>query len=83
MAASTAAAPYSVGMQATVHSFDEETGSGVVLTDNGRLLTVDAATFTASRLRHLRLGQRVSIEVGGSGVSRLWIEGIGPGQRIR
>jgi cold shock CspA family protein len=70
-------------MQATVHTFDETTGSGTVLTDNGRLLTVDPSTFAASRLRHLRLGQRVSIEVDGAGVSRLWIEGIGPGQRIR
>ncbi|RNI23256.1 hypothetical protein [Flexivirga caeni] len=70
-------------MQATVHAFDESTGSGSVLTDNGRLITVDAATFAASSLRHLRVGQRVSIEVGGSGVTRLWIDGIGPGQRIR
>lgn len=70
-------------MQATIHSFDEETGAGTVLTDNGRLLTVDAATIVASQLRHLRQGQRVSIEVGGDGVSRLWIDGIGPGQRIR
>lgn len=70
-------------MQATVHSFDEDAGSGMVLTDNGRLLSVDAATFTASQLRHLRLGQRVNIEVGGTGVTRLWIDGIGRGQRIR
>lgn len=70
-------------MQATIHTFDEQDGSGTVLTDNGRLLTVDDATFAKSGLRHLRSGQRVSIEVGGEGVSRLWIEGIGPGQRIR
>lgn len=70
-------------MQATIHTFDDETGSGTVLTDNGRLLTVDHETFAKSHLRHLRLGQRVSIEVGGEGVTRLWIEGIGPGQRIR
>lgn len=76
-------APTVDGMQATVHTFDEATGSGTVLTDNGRLLAVDAATFIASQLRHLRLGQRVSIEVGRTGVSRLWIEGIGAGQRIR
>ncbi|GAB3495932.1 hypothetical protein [Flexivirga sp.] len=70
-------------MQATIHTFDEDDGSGTVLTDNGRLLTVDHGTFAKSGLRHLRTGQRVSIEVGGDGVSRLWIEGIGPGQRIR
>lgn len=70
-------------MQATIHTFDDEAGSGTVLTDNGRLLAVDRETFAKSHLRHLRLGQRVSIEVDGDGVSRLWIEGIGPGQRIR
>ncbi|HWC23211.1 MAG TPA: hypothetical protein VG502_13000 [Flexivirga sp.] len=70
-------------MQATIHTFDNDSGSGTVLTDNGRLLTVDHATFAKSHLRHLRMGQRVSIEVGAEGVTRLWIEGIGPGQRIR
>ncbi|WP_446665464.1 hypothetical protein [Flexivirga sp. B27] len=70
-------------MQATIHTFDEETGTGAVLTDNGRLLTVEHSTFAKSHLRHLRVGQRVSIEVDGGGVSRLWIEGIGTGQRIR
>ncbi len=70
-------------MQATVHRFDPDDGSGSVLTDNGRELSFDGGIFTASRLRHLRIGQRVSIDVGPSGVRRLWIEGIGPGQRIR
>lgn len=70
-------------MQASVHTFDEATGSGAVLTDNGRLLTFDAATFAASSLRHLRVGQRVSIEVGTAGLSRIWVAGIGRGQRIR
>ncbi|GGB39754.1 hypothetical protein GCM10011492_33200 [Flexivirga endophytica] len=70
-------------MQATIHTFDEDAGAGTVLTDNGRVLEVDHATFAKSSLRHLRVGQRVSIEVDGDGVSRLWIEGIGPGQRIR
>lgn len=70
-------------MQATIHTFDDAAGSGTVITDNGRVLTVDHQTFAKSHLRQLRVGQRVSIEVDGDGVSRLWIEGIGPGQRIR
>ncbi|TWP35692.1 hypothetical protein [Leekyejoonella antrihumi] len=70
-------------MQATIHRFDLATGEGSVLTDNGRELAFSASVFSASRLRHVRTGQRVSIDVGPSGVERLWIEGIGPGQRIR
>lgn len=70
-------------MQASVHTFDEAAGSGSVITDNGRVLTFDQAVFAAARLRHLRIGQRVSIEVGTAGLSRLWVEGIGRGQRIR
>lgn len=70
-------------MQATVHSFDEQTADGSVITDNGRVLRFDATVFAASQLRHVRQGQRVDIEVGAGGVSRIWINGIGPGQRIR
>lgn len=70
-------------MQATVHSFDDVVGHGSVITDNGRVLAFDADVFAASHLRHVRQGQRVSIEVGAGGVTRMWINGIGPGQRIR
>lgn len=70
-------------MQATVHRFDADDGSGSVLTDNGRELPFSAEVFKAAALRHLRIGQRVSIDVGPQGVRRLWIEGIGLGQRIR
>lgn len=70
-------------MQATVHRYDEQTGAGAVLTDNGRVLAFTAEVFEASGLRLLRIGQRLSIEVGGEGVSRLWLTGIGTGQRIR
>ncbi|AKU16346.1 cold-shock protein [Luteipulveratus mongoliensis] len=70
-------------MQATVHTFDADEGSGSVLMDNGRALDFTRAAFQASGLRHLRLGQRVSVEVGAQGVTRLWITGVGPGQRIR
>lgn len=70
-------------MQASVHTFDADTGGGSVLTDNGRVLRFDPAVFEASALRLLRVGQRLNIEVGADGVSRLWLAGIGPGQSIR
>lgn len=70
-------------MQATVHTFDAETGTGSVLTDNGRELPFGAAAFASTSLLHLRPGQRINIEVGAAGISRMWIQGIGPGQRIR
>ena len=70
-------------MQATVHRFDPDTASGSVLPDNGREIDFGAAAFANTSLLHLRPGQRVNIEVGASGISRMWIEGIGPGQRIR
>ncbi|BDZ58717.1 cold shock CspA family protein [Barrientosiimonas humi] len=71
-------------MQATVHTFDLDTASGSVLMDNGRELRFGQTAFAASGLRHLRPGQRVSVEIGSDGgVSRLWIVGIGAGQIIR
>lgn len=76
-------------MQATVHRFDPEQGSGVVLLDTGRALPFDPEVFAGSELRHLRLGQRVSVEVTpadaedpAARVRRLWIVGIGTGQPI-
>jgi len=49
-------------MQATVATFDPETGTGTVLLDTGARLDVPAGAFTASGLRLLRLGQRVRVE---------------------
>lgn len=69
--------------QATVHTFDEEDLSGEVITDSGRVLPFAAEIFTRSGLRALRVGQRLNVETGASGLSRLWIDGIGSGQRIR
>jgi hypothetical protein len=69
-------------MQATVHTFDEQTRSGSVLLDDGRERPFDAEVFGRSALRHLRSGQRVSIEAAGEVVTRLWVVGIGPGERI-
>jgi len=69
-------------MQATVHTFDEETRSGSVLLDDGRERPFDSDVFAKSALRHLRSGQRVSIETADEVVTRLWVVGIGPGERI-
>lgn len=66
-----------------MHRYDEQTGDGAVLTDNGRVLPFTAEVFATSGLRLLRIGQRLSIEVGGEGVSRMWLTGIGAGQKIR
>lgn len=82
-------APTVGAMQASVHTFDPETESGAVLLDTGRVLPFGAGVLADSGLRHLRMGQRVSIEVDGDPeergtvVTRLWIVGIGPGERIR
>lgn len=73
----------STSTQATVHAFNDDEFAGEVITDTGRVLSFSREVFERSSLRHLRIGQRVNIEVGPEGISRLWIEGIGPGQRIR
>lgn len=77
-------------MQASVHTFDLDTATGSVLLDTGRLLPFDDEVFLASGLRHLRVGQRVSVEVSeedpettGARLTRLWIVGIGSGEQIR
>lgn len=75
-------------MQASVHIFDPATGAGSVLLDTGRLVPFGPDVFEASALRHLRLGQRVSVETlgdpeqDGTELTRLWIVGIGPDERI-
>ena len=50
-------------MQATVSRFDPVTRSGHVLLDDGAELPYDADAFDAARIRLLRPGQRVRIEV--------------------
>lgn len=69
--------------QATVHRFDPEELVGEVITDNGRVLPFSTDAFLRSSLRTLRVGQRLNVDIGPDGVSRVWIEGIGPGQNIR
>ena len=70
-------------MQASVHTFDETTGAGSALLDDGREVSFSAEVFAASALRHLRVGQRLSIDLGeGATVERVWIVGIGDDQTI-
>jgi 2-phospho-L-lactate guanylyltransferase len=72
------------GMQASVHTFDGATGAGTALLDDGREVSFSAEVFARSALRHVRPGQRVSIDLadGTTTVERLWIVGIGDDQRI-
>lgn len=70
-------------MQGTVHSFDDESGGGSVLLDDGRELPFDGVGLDESGLRHLRRGQRLTIEVTQGRVVKLRIVGIGPGEVIR
>jgi len=70
-------------MQASVHQYNDETGSGSVLLDDGREVPFDGKVLDASGLRRLRPGQRVSIEMSATTLTRLWIVGIGEGETIR
>jgi hypothetical protein len=54
-------------VQATVHTFDAGTRAGSVLLDDGTELPFDAAAFEVGGLRLVRPGQRVRIQVAGSG----------------
>lgn len=70
-------------MQASVHQYDDENGSGSVLLDDGREIPFDSNVMDASGLRLLRPGQRVSITMSATALTRLWIVGIGDGEIIR
>ncbi|MCW2830267.1 MAG: cold-shock protein [Aeromicrobium sp.] len=54
-------------MQATVAGFDETTRSGHVLTDDGMPIDFPAHSL-ADHIRHLRVGQRVFVELDGDAV---------------
>ncbi len=71
------------GMQGTIHRMAQD-GSGSALLDDGVEVTVPAGSAVTSGLRHLRVGQRVSIELDASGKNavRVWVVGIGPGESI-
>ncbi len=71
------------GMQATIHTMAED-GSGSALLDDGLRVSLPPDSAVSSGLRHLRVGQRVSIELdeGGERAVRVWVVGIGPGESI-
>ncbi|CAN5611466.1 hypothetical protein BH23ACT6_BH23ACT6_15290 [soil metagenome] len=50
-------------MQASVHEFDGNSGTGTLLLDSGLIVSFGAHVFAASGLRLLRVGQRLSIEL--------------------
>ena len=54
-------------MQATVSRFDVGSGDGAVLLDDGRELSFAADALAGTGLRLLRPGQRVRVELSGSG----------------
>jgi cold shock CspA family protein len=60
-------------VQATVATFDPATGSGEVLTDDGRRVPFDGDAFAAGGLRLLRVGQRVRMDVAEGRVTRVTI----------
>jgi cold shock CspA family protein len=72
-----------VRMQASVHQYDDQDGSGSVLLDDGREIPFSGEVMDASGLRLLRAGQRVSITMSATELTRLWIVGIGDGEPIR
>ncbi len=63
-------------MQATVHSYDPETASGTLLADDGMLVPFGPEAFSRSRLRLLRPGQRLTVEVQDGLVVGLSLHGI-------
>ena len=60
-------------MQGTVASFDQSTRSGHLLTDEGMPLDFAADTL-AEHIRHLRVGQRVFVEMSDDAVTgiKIW-----------
>ena len=71
------------GVQATIHRIEPD-GSGSALLDDGLEVVVPAGAAVSSGLRHLRVGQRVSVELDDAGrvATRVWVVGIGPGEDI-
>jgi 2-phospho-L-lactate guanylyltransferase len=73
------------GVQATIHRAPDGEDRGSALLDDGVEVDLPPDAAAAGGLRHLRVGQRVSLELDGSGraATRVWIVGIGPGETIR
>jgi 2-phospho-L-lactate guanylyltransferase len=49
--------------QGTIKDFDEETRSGVLLTEDRREVRIDAVSLEGAGIRMLRLGQRVKFDL--------------------
>ena len=65
-------------MQATVYRYDPESGAGSVVTDDGVVLPFDVEALRLSGLRHLRPGQRLTVERAGTGpITGLTLGSIG------
>jgi hypothetical protein len=66
-------------VQASTHRWDAATGAGAVVADDGVVYPFDAVVFGASGLRHLRVGQRltVTLDASGSRVTALALGTIG------
>jgi 2-phospho-L-lactate guanylyltransferase len=70
-------------VQASIHTVGDE--GGTALLDDGREIDWDAASLARSGLRHVRVGQRVSLTLDADEqrATRVWIVGIGEGETIR
>jgi hypothetical protein len=65
-------------VQATVYRYDPASGSGSVLTDDGTVLPFELDALRLSGLRHLRPGQRLTVELSAAGrISQLTLGTIG------
>jgi hypothetical protein len=54
-------------VQATTHRFDPDTHEGAVIADDGVVYPFDAAALAAAGLRHLRVGQRLTVTLDAEG----------------
>lgn len=64
--------------QATVHTFDPESGVGSVIGDDGVVRPFTAAAWRFGRLRTLRPGQRVRVVLDGDVVTALTLATFPP-----
>lgn len=57
--------------QGTVKSYDLESRSGTLLTDQQEEIGIDAGSVEGAGIRYLRIGQRVKFEVADEGGRRM------------
>lgn len=70
-------------MQASVHTYSDT--EGTALLDDGRVVPFDPQVVGEGGLRHVRPGQRVSVELDEAAwrITKMWIVGIGDDQPLR